>query len=997
MRLHHLSVTAFGPFPDTVEVDFDTLSDAGLFLLTGPTGGGKSSVLDAICFALYGQVPGDRATAKRLRSDQAPPGRSPEVTLECTVAGRRFRVVRSPAWRRPRKRGEGTTPQQASVTVTEQVDGAWVHHTSRLDEAGDLLGGVLGMGLTQFTQVALLPQGRFQAFLRASSEERHKLLQRLFQAHRFEHVERWLRERRLATGRESERLHGLVTHLLHRVAEASGATLPEDVDAVAWTAHVSAEAEGNRSRAVAALESAARAAAAASQRALELRTLTEQQARYAGAATAWQTLAEREPDHRQDTASLAAGRRAAAVRPLLDLATSARDEAAEATRIASARLDAVAADAASPFTQDLDLAALLSLEHAARDRSAALLEAAGRQLAVEQEQRELAGSDREIAGERRRLDDLQRARSELPAAIATARDQLASSVTAGGELAAARHTLAEAATKRESAARVVALRAESVTADDELRVAVDRSQAATQRWLDIQERRLTGLAAELAVTLAVGASCPVCGSDDHPHPARAVPGTPDLGAEKAARREVDDADVERHAREGHVRDLATRLAIAVEASGGLSVADAEQAWSAAAARVESLSALAETAEACQARVARLERELGDLDHRDLALRTDLVARESALATRRHAVDKIQQELEVLLAGDPWQLAGPAPVEPDARAARWRVTADLCREAAEALRARESLDRAAARAAQHAQQAADEAGFDGPDAALAASLAPSDLEALAERVAAHTSALTATRAVLDNPVLVTASEQPAPDLHSALAAEVVADHAWRDAQSVHDRASSAAQRLARLAAEVVEATSAWAPVRDEHEQVAALAAFVDGRSPDNRLQMRLSAYVLGYRLGQVVAASNGRLHHMSDGRYTLVHTARRAAGETRGGLSLSVRDDWSGEERDPATLSGGEMFVVSLALALGLADVISHEAGGTELDSLFVDEGFGSLDADTLEDVMAMLDSLRDGGRVVGVVSHVAEMRDRIPTQLRVHKSPTGSTLRLYRG
>ncbi len=121
-------------------------------------------------------------------------------------------------------------------------------------------------------------------------------------------------------------------------------------------------------------------------------------------------------------------------------------------------------------------------------------------------------------------------------------------------------------------------------------------------------------------------------------------------------------------------------------------------------------------------------------------------------------------------------------------------------------------------------------------------------------------------------------------------------------------------------------------------------------------------------------------------------AQRGAGETRGGLSLRVRDDWSGEARDPATLSGGETFVVSLALALGLADVITAEAGGAELDTLFVDEGFGSLDAETLEDVMDVLDSLREGGRVVGVVSHVAEMRDRIPTQLRVHKSRSGSSL-----
>ena len=118
------------------------------------------------------------------------------------------------------------------------------------------------------------------------------------------------------------------------------------------------------------------------------------------------------------------------------------------------------------------------------------------------------------------------------------------------------------------------------------------------------------------------------------------------------------------------------------------------------------------------------------------------------------------------------------------------------------------------------------------------------------------------------------------------------------------------------------------------------------------------------------------------------------GERRGGLSLLVADDWSGESRDPATLSGGETFVVSLALALGLADVVTHEAGGADLQTLFVDEGFGALDAETLDDVLDILDTLRESGRAVGVVSHVAEMRDRIPAQLVVAKARAGSTVKV---
>src|SRR6476646_7584693 len=204
MRLHRLSVTAFGPFVETAEVDFDALSDSGLFLLSGATGAGKSSVLDAVCFALYGAVPGDRNHAGRLRSDQAPPGLSPEVRLEVTLAARRFLIVRSPAHDRPKKRGTGTTREQARVSLSERRADAWVPLTSRLDEAGDLVGGLLGMNLDQFCQVALLPQGQFQAFLRADSHHRQALLARLFRTGRFERVEAWLRDERLTLRRESD-------------------------------------------------------------------------------------------------------------------------------------------------------------------------------------------------------------------------------------------------------------------------------------------------------------------------------------------------------------------------------------------------------------------------------------------------------------------------------------------------------------------------------------------------------------------------------------------------------------------------------------------------------------------------------------------------------------------------------------------------------------------------------------------------------------------------
>jgi exonuclease SbcC len=272
------------------------------------------------------------------------------------------------------------------------------------------------------------------------------------------------------------------------------------------------------------------------------------------------------------------------------------------------------------------------------------------------------------------------------------------------------------------------------------------------------------------------------------------------------------------------------------------------------------------------------------------------------------------------------------------------------------------------------------------------LAPASLAELEQSVQDHRTALAAARRVLDEPDAWALRTTPDPDVPGGEARAAAATAALERGRAAHETALRTHDRVRRLSDELTTALTTWAPVRDELALATSVSAFAEGKAADNRLQMRLSAYVLAFRLSQVVAAANARLAGMSDQRYSLEHVGHRGAGETRGGLSLLVRDDWSGESRDPGTLSGGETFVVSLALALGLADVVAHEAGGADLQTLFVDEGFGSLDAETLDDVLDILDSLRENGRAVGVVSHVAEMRHRIPTQLRVSKARTGSTL-----
>uniref|UniRef100_UPI001BAEA072 AAA family ATPase n=1 Tax=Nocardioides dongxiaopingii TaxID=2576036 RepID=UPI001BAEA072 len=564
---------------------------------------------------------------------------------------------------------------------------------------------------------------------------------------------------------------------------------------------------------------------------------------------------------------------------------------------------------------------------------------------------------------------------------------------------------AEVAHARDDTRRVDVLTASAqdarsrLDAHEEVVVLRARVQEVRERWLETREQtfvlkdallavqrlRLDGMAAELAVALVVGGCCPVCGSGEHPAKARPAPGAPDAATEKAALNAVADAEVVEHALDQQVRELEQSLAATEARVGDDPVTDlAERLGSlqdALAAALRSSGRLPEL----EARLSTDERALVDLEHRC----DEILAADFRLAGERGGLTQEEATLGAQLAavlGDHADL--------DAVHEAHRRTAELCRAA----------DRAAeeARAAADGRLEADravavavaDAGFDHLADALAATLEPGALRALDEAVTRHERRLEAVTEVLRDAGPDDAAPLPNVELLDRRHAEAQAR--VRAAAADVSRYSARTERLAGLLDTLDAELAAWAPVRRDHGVVARLSAFVEGKSADNLLKMRLSAYVLAYRLSQVVAAANERLARMSDQRYSLEHTGQRGAGESRGGLSLLVRDDWSGESRDPATLSGGETFVVSLALALGLADVISHEAGGATLDTLFVDEGFGSLDADTLDDVMDTLDSLRDGGRVVGVVSHVAEMRDRIPTQLHVAKHRRGSTVSLRR-
>ncbi|MGW0883324.1 AAA family ATPase [Streptomyces sp. NPDC002671] len=992
MRLHRLDITAFGPFGGSQTVDFDALSAAGLFLLHGPTGAGKTSVLDAVCYALYGTVPGARQSGQgmHLRSDHADPAARTEVRLELTVAGRRLEVTRQPPWERRKLRGKGTTVDKAQTWLREYdtTAGAWKDRSRSHQEVGNEFEQLLGMSREQFCQVVLLPQGDFARFLRADAEARGRLLGRLFDTQRFADVEKRLAERRRATEARVRDGDAALLADAHRMQQEAGDAMelpdlapgdPGLAEAVLGAAAVARSTARERLTLAHSRLAAAESHRAAAQRTLdEVRELARLQGRFAEARQRAERLQERAGAHRAAQERMERSRKAEAVAPALELREAAESEHTRAARAETRARGMLPGSFADAGPAGLAAAARRLAE-----------ELGGLESARRAEQRLGA-----LAEERAGLDRQERADEEV---LREADAWLADWEGTRAALQSRAESAQEAATRAEQLAvrrepargRLNAARTRDRLASD-LEQAQQRAHTSRQgaldtrtHWLDLKEARLNGIAAELAAHLTDGEPCAVCGATEHPAPARKVAGHVDRDAEEralAAHQRAEEQHAEDERRLGVVREaLAAATAEAGDTPTDRLAAEAdelEQEFARARREGSVLHAARE-----ELRRAEHERE------QRLADRQQAAVRAASRLTRRDTLDHEQATLQRELA----EARGTAD-SVAARAGQLERQTALLTDAADAARAADDAAQRLKDADARLADAAYRAGFDTPQAAAGALLDAAAHRELQHRLDAWQTEEAAVRAVLAEADTAAAAQQPPADLATAEQAAAETERRLREAASARDAAARCCTELDRLSARATDGVRHLAPLRAEYDRVARMASLTAGTSADNDRKMRLESYVLAARLEQVAAAATVRLQRMSAGRYTLVHSDDRA-GRGRSGLGLHVVDAWTGRERDTATLSGGETFFASLALALGLADVVTDEAGGVSLDTLFIDEGFGSLDDQTLDEVLDVLDSLRERDRSVGIVSHVADLRRRIHAQLEVVKGRSGSSLR----
>ena len=1043
MRILRLTMDAVGPFPGHEVIDFEAFSDAGRFLLSGPTGAGKSTIIDAIVFALYGKVSGGRDSSdSRIRSRYASEQAKTEVELIFSTSSGNYKVRRQPAYERVKKNGKGVTKQNAKAwlfKLDEQLREV-SEPLTKTSDVGTEITRIVGLSREQFTQTVVLPQGKFAQFLRSTSKDRQDLLQELFGTAIFEDLQLDLVERARKVKKNQEALDatlranlGVLSSLLDEAPQLDPARclvyepVPEvdcefDPLETAWDSRFKSLTpwlEHNQRCAnleVSALreqEDKLRGEFASQ------RDLAARQERYLALTKEHEQLVAQGPAQRQRLAQIQALQALSDLKPWHEQLKQAQAQQAVAQHQLSQAL------ALEQLESDERAQAVLQpLDYRGAQALSVQLTA---QVAALNPQVELEAG---LAGRRRDLQAKTQAHESASAKLAQARErqnQLPTQI-------ASKQELLEQLT--EQAATLPAAQLAQEQADQRLKLAnaheqlvKDQQQAlrlqqlvalelkqASQRHKHMLEQWLSQSALNLAQNLVDGAPCPVCGATEHPAPAT-------QGGENITQEQLDQAleEVNKVQDElSQASERVTKLTAQLEAQPcQLSPAQAREQLQEAKAALAAAQQASEQASGCKAQIAKLNAQLE-------ALRVDNQATQARLAGDAKEIQLLGEKIDAdaaSLSCEGFESVAAQVEYLGQLAAGLDHLANAAQELAQCKkRTQQAADSFAAQWAQASDSFADHSAKPAAPAPTdPAETEPTQAEPTQAEPTQDTSATNAQEgyaqacqdfAGLDLAALkaASASYEKSLSINQAALAELEGieltpppleqtqgqlEQAQAKTQACQTYASTwqafAGQVNAQLA-KLNELLARRSKASDKDAQLLALASAANG---DNQARLTLSAWVLQAHFRQVLVFANERLGVIGAGRYELINVdSEEDTRQQKQGLGLAVVDHLSGTTRSPRTLSGGESFYVSLALALALADVVATQNGGIEMNTLFIDEGFGSLDEGTLAEVMDVLSALHSGGRVVGIVSHVSELKRAIPAAVEVLPLlGGGSTLR----
>lgn len=1038
MRILRLTMDAVGPFPGHEVIDFEAFSDAGRFLLSGPTGAGKSTIIDAIVFALYGKVSGGRDSSdSRIRSRYASEQAKTEVELIFSTSSGNYKVRRQPAYERVKKNGKGVTKQNAKAwlfKLDEQLREV-SEPLTKTSDVGTEITRIVGLSREQFTQTVVLPQGKFAQFLRSTSKDRQDLLQELFGTAIFEDLQLDLVERARKVKKNQEALDatlranlGVLASLLDEAPQLDPARclVYEPVPKVdcefdpletAWDSRfkpLTPWLEHNQRCANLEVSALREQEDKLRSEFAYQRDLAARQERYWALTKEHEQLVAQGPAQRQRLAQIQALQALSDLKPWHEQLKQAQAQQAVAQRQLSQAL------ALEQLESDERAQAVLQpLDYRGAQALSVQLTA---QVAALNPQVELEAG---LAGRRRDLQTKTQAHESANAKLAQGRErenqlptQIASKQELLEQLNEQAATLPTAQLAQEQATQTLKLaKAHEQLVKDHQRarklqqlVALELKQA-SQRHKHMLEQWLSQSALNLAQNLVAGEPCPVCGATEHPAPAT-------QGGENISQEQLDQALEEVNEVQGELSQAServTKLAAQLEAQPcQLSPAQASEQLEEAKAALAAAKQASEQARSCKAQIAELNAQLEALradnqtaqarlagDAKEIQLLGEKIDADAA-SLSREGFESVAAQVEYLrqLAAALEQLANAAQEldqcqkraqqAADSFAAQWaQASANFAdhsaKPAAPAPTDPAETEPTQAEPTQDTSVANVQDGY----AQACQAFAGLDLAALKAAAASYEKSLSINQAALAELEGIELTPPPLEQTQGQL------EQAQAKTQACQTYASTwqafAGQVNAQLA-KLNELLARRSKASDKDGQLLALASAANG---DNQARLTLSAWVLQAHFRQVLVFANERLGVIGAGRYELINVdSEEDTRQQKQGLGLAVVDHLSGTTRSPRTLSGGESFYVSLALALALADVVATQNGGIEMNTLFIDEGFGSLDEGTLAEVMDVLGALHSGGRVVGIVSHVSELKRAIPAAVEVRPLlGGGSTLR----
>lgn len=1017
MRPINLTMSAFGPFSGQQVTDFEALGSHPLFLINGPTGAGKTTLLDAICFALYGKTTGDEREGSQMRCDNANDDLLTEVTFTFALADNQYRIRRVPEQQRAKKSGDGYTVQKPEAQLYK-LDADGKEHLlvpSKVSEATAEIEQLTGLDADQFRQVMVLPQGKFRELLMADSKDREKIFSQLFQTQIYRKIEDKLKFKAAAIKGAVRDHRNKRDGMLHNIAVESDEALSNELNNLEPQLAVAAEQKETAKLALIEVNKQFEMAKLLLSDFEHLNKLKQVAAE----------LATRKETVDLQQSSLDAGQKALLLKPVLDMSLARDTEASQAQHVVvQAQLTKQQAESALALslTQFNSLSELELQLQQTQNEQQQLAQLVPQLQGLDSAQNALALATTQREQAKQKGVNAKAALDALLAERQTAQQQLPQLELVAADLVNAQQALSGHTELMERFVHWQKAKSEVEITQSALLAAKAQGQQCRQLFTQAQTQHQTlklvwhrGQAAILAQQLSSGQPCPVCGSAEHPNLAQSeqqLPTEEQLQQAQYAEEQAAEALTQARAKySGLSTKLQEKIKVADELKQRIEQTVADSAVISAEHLSEQQQAFkkqVESASHATQHLATLREQLQTWQVKEQALRVALDAEREIYQGVQTQVATLQGQLEQLLAAIPEQYRtvdslNSAIAKSNERFSQQHQTINAIRQShTHSLEQDASAKAALASAEVNLQQAtelADKAlqalneqlvssGFSELEALMQAMLPEAQLQQFAAEINQYQQDCVANQANLAQ-LHEKLQQQSKPELDNIAAQMSLLQTEQQQAEQGWQALQGRVTQLTQAQKQLNDADSQAKQLEDEYAIVGTLADVANGQTGN---KVSLQRFVLSVLLDDVLLEASERLQLMSKGRYRLIRKEERAKGNKASGLELEVEDAYTSKVRPVATLSGGESFMAALSMALGLSDVVQAYAGGIKLDTLFIDEGFGSLDQDSLDLAVRTLMDLQSAGRMIGVISHVSEMKEQIGTRIDINKSAVGSEI-----